>query len=235
LTALAGRGGPVSRLVAPSTRPRRGARTATAAGDAAAAAALSSPAGTRRHRRAVALALLLALAGAGSFGHGAWLDAKACVGQWLLERAWARMRAGEGPVPPWPWADLTPLARLTAPRAGADVLILADASGRTLAWGPGHLDLSASLGQPGNAIVLGHRDSHFRFLRTLQAGDVLVLELADGAHRHYRVRERYVADVRSLVLPVAPPGPMLTLITCYPFDTLLTGGPLRLVVIAEPA
>jgi sortase A len=186
-------------------------------------------------RIALALVAVLALAGFASFGEGAWLVAKAEVGQLLLHRAWQHTRDGGRGVKPWPWADTHPLARVLAPRLDADVLVLAGASGRTLAWGPGHLDDSAPLGEPGNAVVSAHRDTHFRFLRDLAIGDDIEVELADGARRHYQVRERYVADVRSLRLPRTTPVPTLTLVTCYPFDAVIPGGPLRFVVVAEAA
>ena len=41
-----------------------------------------------------------------------------------------------------------------------------------------------------------------------------------------------VADQRNLRLPRLTPEPTLTLVTCYPFDAVTTGGPLRYVVIA---
>ena len=194
----------------------------------------SSPLGGVPRRVAVATLLLLALAGAATFGEGAWLTAKAVAGQWLLERAFERGQASGLPEKPWPWADTHPVARLSAPGTGAEVLVLAGASGRTLAWGPGHLDDSAPLGSAGNAVVSAHRDTHFRFLRRVAVGDELVLELADGARQHYRVRERYVTDVSSLRLPRHTSVPTLTLVTCYPFDAIVPGGPMRLVVVAEP-
>ena len=189
----------------------------------------------RRARLATSVAIVLALAGALVFGNGAWLYAKAALGQWLLQRAWSQAQATGAAVKPWPWADTHPVARLIVPAADADELVLAGASGRTLAWGPGHLDDSAPLGGPGNAVVSAHRDTHFRFLRRLADGDELIVELPDGARRHYRVRDRYVADVRSLALPRAAVAPTLTLVTCYPFDALVPGGPLRYVVVAEAA
>lgn len=196
----------------------------------------SSPLGGSLARRALtALLIAVALAGAASFGDGAYLLGKASAGQWLLHRAWARARATGESIKPWPWADTYPVARLTAPRLGADVLVLAGASGRTLAWGPGHLDGSAPLGDEGNAVVSAHRDTHFRFLRDIAIGDELVVELADGTQRHYRVRERYVADVRTLRVPRTAAVPTLTLVTCYPLDAIVPGGPLRLVVVAEGA
>jgi sortase A len=195
------------------------------------ASAESSPAGGRR-RLLAGLVVAAALAGVAVTASGTWLYAKAIVGQWLLERAWAASRDG-APVRPWPWADTHPVARLLVPAVDGDVLVLAGASGRTLAWGPGHLDASAPLGSAGNAVVSAHRDTHFRFLRGVAPGDEVVLELADGARRHYRVRKRFVADARTLALPRTTIVPTLTLVTCYPFDAVVPGGPERLVVVAE--
>ena len=231
-TATAERGGPLG-------RGRGGARaTMRAAAPGAAfrfSAAESSPLGGARWRTrpATILVVAVALAGAIAFGNGAWLYAKAALGQWLLQRAWSHAQASGAPAKPWPWADTHPVARLIVPAADADELVLAGASGRTLAWGPGHLDDSAPLGAPGNAVVSAHRDTHFRFVRTLAEGDDVIVELPDGARRHYRVRDRYVADVRTLKLPRTTLVPTLTLVTCYPFDALVPGGPLRYVVVAE--
>ena len=122
----------------------------------------------RSRRNAVSIAaLVLAVAGSLALGQGAWLWAKAEVGQWLLERAWARVQGGEASAAPWPWADTQPVARLAAPAQGIDLIVLAGASARTLAWGPGHLAGSARPGDPGHVILTAHRDTHFRFLRTL--------------------------------------------------------------------
>ena len=204
----------------------------------------SSPIGTRRQRsdtiqfrrHALIWCITLLLVGGGaSFGHGAYIYAKAQVAQWLLHDAWDKSRASGSPVKPWPWADTHPVARLLAPAQAADVLVLAGASGRTLAFGPGHLDGSALPGDAGNAVITAHRDTHFRFLRTIAPGDELVVERADGAMRHFRIRGAYVADYRDLQLPRDTAVPTVTLVTCYPFDALNPGGPLRYVVVAEAA
>lgn len=199
----------------------------------------SSPIGRvekRSSRRWIAVAaILLALAGASAFASGAYLHAKAEVAQWLLHAAWKESRRSGLPIRPWPWADTYPVARLVAPGHDADVLVLAGASGRTLAFGPGHLDGSALPGDPGNAVITAHRDTHFRFLRTVGPGDDLVVERKDGTRRHFRVRSAYVADHRELRLPRDGAVPTLTLVTCYPFDAVQPGGPLRYVVVAEAA
>jgi sortase A len=200
----------------------------------------SSPIGSgnmiqkRPHWPAICITLL-ALAGALTFGHGAYMTAKAHLAQWLLHAAWDAARESGEAVKPWPWADTHPVARLMAPGHDADVLVLSGASGRTLAFGPGHLDGSALPGDPGNAVITAHRDTHFRFLRTVAPGDELVVERADGGRRHFRIRGTYVADHRDLWLPRDTPVPTLTLVTCYPFDAVNPGGPLRYVVVAEAA
>ena len=188
------------------------------------------------YRRLLVLCItLLMIAGVASFGQGTYIYAKAQVAQWLLHDAWDKSRASGAQVKPWPWADTHPVARLLAPAQAADVLVLAGASGRTLAFGPGHLDGSALPGDAGNAVITAHRDTHFRFLRTIAPGDELVVERADGAMRHFRIRGAYVADYRDLQLPRDTAVPTVTLVTCYPFDALNPGGPLRYVVIAEAA
>ena len=185
-------------------------------------------------RTAIALCIaLLAIGGTASFGRGVYIYAKAELAQVLLHAAWNRARETGVAARPWPWADTHPVARLTAPAQDADVLVLAGASGRTLAFGPGHLDGSAQPGDPGNAVITAHRDTHFRFLRLVAPGDELQVERADGGKRHFRIRGSYIADYRELHLPRDTAVPTLTLVTCYPFDALNPGGPLRYVVVAE--
>ena len=195
------------------------------------------PGNVIRFKRAIAVICIVLLAGAGaaSFGHGLYIHAKAQFAQVLLHAAWDRTRATGIASKPWPWADTHPVVRLVAPGLDADVLVLAGASGRTLAFGPGHLDGSAQPGDPGNAVITAHRDTHFRFLARVAPGDEITVERADGAIRHFRIRASYVADHRALRLPRDTAVPTLTLVTCYPFDALDPGGPLRYVVVAEAA
>jgi sortase A len=189
--------------------------------------------GARAALHLIAIALLLA--GSASFGHGVYIHAKAQAAQWLLHAAWLRTDATGVTAKPWPWADTHPVARLLAPAHDADILVLAGASGRTLAFGPGHLDGSAQPGNPGNAVITAHRDTHFRFLKDMRTGDEFIVERPDRSVRHFRIRASYVVDMRELRLPRDTAVPTLTLVTCYPFDTLNPGGPMRYVVVAEAA
>jgi sortase A len=184
-----------------------------------------------RVRRAAVL-LLLALA-AWHGGRAGWIEAKAHLAQHLVRRAWQRAQSGAGDARPWPWADTRPVARLLAPGHGVDLFVLDGASGRTMAFGPGHLSGTPRPGEEGNAVVSGHRDTHFAFLRHLRAGDVLVVERPDGGRRRYTVSDTRVVDRRDTWVAEDAGDTRLTLVTCYPFDALRPGGPQRFVVVAR--
>jgi sortase A len=180
-----------------------------------------------------------AMAGAALFGVGLWqtasgltIHAKAILAQHLLDYAWQRTRGGAAQAKPWPWADTWPVARLTARGLDGWVYVLSDSSGRSLAFGPGHVAGTAAPGAAGNSVIAGHRDTHFRFLQVLAADDVVTLETADGSARRFRIADKRVIDTRQAQAVQASDLPMLTLVTCYPFDAIVVGGPLRYVVTA---
>jgi sortase A len=166
-------------------------------------------------------------------GDAAYIHAKAWLGQRLLLVAWDKAQATHSAVKPWPWADTHPVARLTVPERRVDLLVLAGANGRTLAWGPGHVEGTAAPGTRGNAVVTAHRDTHFAFLRDLVQGDRIVVETPEGTVRRYRVERSLVADYRALKLPADDRSTTLSLVTCYPFDAVNPGTPLRYAVIAR--
>ena len=109
------------------------------------------------------VACLLCL-GFWQIGSGAYIPAKAWLAQELMQRAWVRGQSGAARPVPWPWADTWPVARLTSKARAVDLIVLAGGSGRTLAFGPGHLSASAMPGETGNTVIAGHRDTHFEFL-----------------------------------------------------------------------
>jgi sortase A len=166
-------------------------------------------------------------------GQGTYIPAKAWLAQELMQRAWSRAISGEFRANPWPWADTWPVARLTARSGEVDLIVLAGGSGRTLAFGPGHLSASAMPGEIGNAVIAGHRDTHFQFLKNLQTGELVKLESSKGLEHFYEVVGLDIVDSRSASLLLDTDVAVLSLVTCYPFDTRETGGPLRYVVTAR--
>lgn len=162
-------------------------------------------------------------------GQGASVQAKAWLGQRLLERAWAVGSEGGSAVSPWPGAVGQPVARLTMPRLGIDRLVLDSADTPTLAWGPG-----LETGPSGHRLIAAHRDTHFRFLERVEEGDRMALERLDGSSEHWRVVDRRIVDARVTRIDLALSEDRLTLVTCYPFDAAQAGGPLRLMVTLRP-
>jgi sortase A len=186
-----------------------------------------------RNRSQRIAALALSVVGIACVAEASSIHAKAWLGQQLIADAWRRVQGGEAAPRPWPWADTTPVARLEVPAHGVDLFVLAGGTGRTLAWGPGHLAGTAPVGSPGNAVVGGHRDTHFAFLRDLSVDDEIYTEDRSGKRRLYRVKESFITHDRDAAVLAQDFASRLTLVTCWPFDAPLAGGPQRYVVVAQ--
>ena len=178
------------------------------------------------------VACLLCL-GFWQLGQGAYIPAKAWMAQELMQRAWSRGTQGTQQPVPWPWADTWPVARLSAKSGEIELIVLAGGSGRTLAFGPGHLSASALPGETGNTVIAGHRDTHFSFLRDVEIGESIVIETLSGPKHLYKVVGIDVVDSRRGSLLLDTDEAFLSLVTCYPFEALDPGGPMRYVVTAK--
>jgi len=177
--------------------------------------------------------LFVVLAGLWQLAQGLYIPVKAEVAQLLLQIAWQRAQAGARVARPWPWADTHAVARLSVPALGIDQIVLADASGRTLAFAPGMLPGSVSPGDSGHIVISGHRDTHFRFVADLAPDAVVYVDGVDGVRHAYRVEDTRIVDVRQYRGLAECDGRCLTLVTCYPFDAVVPGGPLRYLVFAR--
>ena len=158
-----------------------------------------------------------------------WIPVKAELAQFLLERAWADTLSGHPGVKPWPWADTYPVGILEVPRLGIRQIVLSGTSGRNLAFGPTLLTTH----DQEDLVLSGHRDTHFKFLEELRPGEKLTFRNLQGSF-DYRVAWLEIIDSREKQMVLEPGTSRLTLTTCYPFDAVIAGGPLRYVVTAEP-
>jgi sortase A len=188
---------------------------------------------TFKHISLKGLLIVLPLCGMWQIGSASYIHAKAILAQVLLETAWDKTVHGQQEVKPWPWADTWPISRLDVPGLGIDRIVLAGASGSSLAFGPGHLFGSPLPGQQGNTVIAGHRDTHFRFLKDIQPGELIQLQSNKGRTISYEVSETIIVDEKQAEYLANTSENTLTLITCYPFDAIRPGGPLRYLVIAK--
>ena len=175
--------------------------------------------------------LLLALAGLILFGEGAYIHAKAALAQVLLERAFKQTIATGRETKPWTWADTWPVARLEVKRLNASAIVLAGSSGQALAFGPGHVELTAEAGERGVAVYSAHRDTHFRFLKDVAIGDEIEITRSDSKRFRYRTDATSIVRFDASGIDPLTDRYELVLSTCWPFDAL-TGGPERYLVHA---
>lgn len=167
-----------------------------------------------------------------AFGKAAYIHAKAQVAQYLLNDAWEQTLIDQKPHQPWSWADTFPIAKLTVPTSNIEQLVLSGASGRNLAFGPGLLLSSDSPEKSGYTIIGGHRDTHFEFLKDLKIGQEVMLEDKNGEKHQYKITAKEIHNIETDQINDRGAN-QLTLVTCYPFNTLETGGPLRYLVHAK--
>lgn len=171
-----------------------------------------------------------------------WIQGKALLAQYLISHAWAQtLEANEqfnGETlthhKPWAWADTWPVARLRVADHGIDLYVLAGAQGNSLAFGPGHISGTAAPTEHGTVAISGHRDTHFHFLKDVSKGTEIELQDSHGRWRTYRVIQFDVKNSNTDPLEIDINHDQIKLITCYPFDALVPGGPLRYVVTAQP-
>ena len=162
-----------------------------------------------------------------------YLPAKAVAAQALLHLAWQRTLATGIQHKPWPWADTATLARINFPELEGELILLAGSMGRTLAFAPGHMSGSSLPDGKGHMVISGHRDTHFAMLENIQMGHRIEIEDRTGHLKTYRVNDIRIVDSRNEQVILAHDKERLTLITCYPFDAIQAGGPLRLRIDAE--
>ena len=125
----------------------------------------------------------------------------------------------------------TVLAKLTLPSLGIATTVLEGTDDGTLSRGSGHIEDTPFPGEQGNIGIAGHRDTVFRPLKRVKAGDPLVLTTADSVY-HYRVTKTLIVDPEDVYVLDPTAKPTLTLVTCYPFE-FIGHAPRRFIVQAE--
>ena len=111
-----------------------------------------------------------------------------------------------------------PFAFIRIPDIGVDQVVFAGVDVETLKSGPGHMEGTPVPGQPGNAVISGHRTNYgrpFFDFDLLETGDRIDVESASGVHV-YEVRELAVVQPTDVWVTDPRPGGWLTLTTCNP-------------------
>ena len=123
----------------------------------------------------------------------------------------------EQPSSPPSYKEGEVIGEIRFPTLNKKAAILEGTESPELKKGAGHYIGSAAIGNVGNSVLAGHRDTVFRNLGELVAGDLIELESMDGTFT-YEVTGSTIVDgnERGAIKPSAKA--ILTLITCYPFS-----------------
>jgi sortase A len=127
--------------------------------------------------------------------------------------------------------DSSLIGKLEIPSIQLSVMLREGVDAASLRKAAGHLPSSALPGDSGNFVLLGHRDTFFRPLRGIAQGDTIRV-------RSLRQVFTYTVDSIRIESPELSwavqdtSAPVLTLITCFPFD-YVGPAPRRFVVQAR--
>jgi sortase A len=138
----------------------------------------------------------------------------------------------------------TPFGTIEIPAIDLDKVLFEGVDVSTLKKGPGHMPWTPLPGQPGNAVVSGHRTTYgapFFNLDKLENGDQITVTTALGKSV-YEVRRTIIVSPTDVWVTDEMPGAWLTLTTCNPkysarerliVQASLVDGPNYLYVEAE--
>lgn len=171
------------------------------------------------------------LLGGGYFAYQAVkIDIKAKVAQILLNHSWNKsLERGEA-IKPWKSFDGNPILKLDIPNHNINQIVLNNTSGQSLAFGPGFHQETYLPHLNKTTAISSHRDSHGTFIKKLKIGDIIKLQDIKSNWYQYSVEDFLIVNVHDEINLNQPNG--LLLITCYPFDALTSGTPLRYIVIS---
>ena len=183
-------------------------------------------------RKISILFLVFLLLGGGYFTYQAIkIDLKAQVAQILLNHAWQQsLKNGEG-VQPWPSFDARPIFKLEIVKHQVSQIVLDGTSGQSLAFGPGFHSESYLPHMNRTTAISSHRDSHGNFIKNLIVGDEIQLQDLHKQWHYYIVDDFFIINVHEKNQITNTKS--LLLITCYPFNAITSGTPLRYIVSAR--
>lgn len=122
------------------------------------------------------------------------------------------------------------VGEIEIPRLKLRAVVLHGDSPQVLRHGIGHLPGTSLPGEPGNVGLAGHRDSFFRSLRQIRAGDIITLRTFAGEFQ-YQVESTLVVSPANVAVLAPSEKSQLTLVTCFPFN-FVGAAPDRFVVRA---
>ena len=123
------------------------------------------------------------------------------------------------------------IGRIEIPRLNISAMVLEGTAPKILRVAVGHINGTALPGIRGNTALAAHRDTIFRPLQEVKAGDGIVLTTSYGKF-HYVVDSAQIVNPTDVRVLRPTPDAELTLVTCYPFS-YIGAAPQRFIVHAR--
>lgn len=168
------------------------------------------------------------IAGLWGVGYATYVVVDAHAYQAIEESRLSDMRTAPGPRVV---AEGDVIGEIKIPRLELTAIVVQGESPRVLRRAVGHLPETALPGEPGNVALAGHRDSFFRSLRKIQAGDTIAIQTPQGEYE-YQVESTQVVVPGDVAVLLPSGGNSLTLVTCFPFY-YVGAAPKRFIVRAR--
>lgn len=146
------------------------------------------------------------------------IDLTAALAAAGLPPASAPLGDGRAVLAEAPPPDGDALGRIRIPAAGVDWTVVEGVGPADLRRGAGHMPGTALPGQPGNAVISGHRTTYgapFHNLDRVAAGDLITVTTITGTHV-FQVVEALVVRPGEMWVTEQWQGSWLTLTTCHP-------------------
>ena len=123
---------------------------------------------------------------------------------------------------------------LVIPALDAELPIIEGTDEDELEKGVGHFKGSAYPSQNDQIVLSGHRDTVFRQMGDLNAGDELIIKVPYGEFT-YIIKDSQIVDANDTsIIKSTAPQEVLIVSTCYPFS-YIGDAPFRYVLTALPA
>ena len=186
-----------------------------------------------RKQLLVILSAILAIAGLIFLFLAFKIEIKAKVAQYLLNNAWDKTIETGDEYEPWPGFDGYPILKLSIPKFNLQQIVLSNTSGQSLAFGPSFHPETYLPKENKITAISSHRDSHGYYIRDLKINDFVILEDKEDNKFTYKVKNFKIINVEDKDLQFNKKNSQLLLITCYPFDAVISGTNLRYIVFSE--
>lgn len=108
------------------------------------------------------------------------------------------------------------VGKIIEPNTNKQIPIIMGATEENLLGGATLYDNGIFPGDKGTAIILGHRETTFGFLKNIKKSDIIEVQTLNNLYK-FKVRKTYITTPEDESILAQEEGPSMTLVTCYPF------------------